>query len=211
MHPRRLSKPTTIRRIRPAIALSVLGACLTLAACGSSASSSTNTTSTSASASSKSAQAPGSSRFTALRSCLATQGITLPAPSGNRPPAGTGTPGQAGPFGRPGGFQLPKGVSRTQFQEALKKCGGGNFAGGGRFNSAASKAALTKFVACMRENGVNLPTPNISGNGPVFNTKDVNTTSSTFKSATAKCQSDLRGAAGGSGGRSSGSSETTAG
>jgi hypothetical protein len=83
-------------------------------------------------------------------------------------------------------------------QEALKKCGGGNFGGGGRFNSSTSKAALTKFVACMRENGVNLPTPNTSGNGPVFNTTGINTASSTFKSAQAKCQSDLRGSAGSS-------------
>jgi hypothetical protein len=87
-------------------------------------------------------------------------------------------------------------VSRPQFQEALKKCGGGNFGRGGRFNSPASKAALTKFVACMRENGVNLPTPNTSGNGPVFNTNGINTASSTFKSAQAKCQSVLRNAAG---------------
>jgi hypothetical protein len=47
----------------------------------------------------------------------------------------------------------------------------------------------------MRENGVDLPTPNTSGNGPVFNTKGINTTSSTFKTAAAKCQSDLPGAA----------------
>jgi hypothetical protein len=90
-------------------------------------------------------------------------------------------------------------------QEALKKCGGGNFGGGGRFNSSTSKAALTKFVACMRENGVNLPTPNTSGNGPVFNTTGINTASSTFKSAQAKCQSGLRGSAGSS------SSESAAG
>jgi hypothetical protein len=82
-------------------------------------------------------------------------------------------------------------VSRTQFQEALKKCGAGNFAGGARFNSAASKAALAKYVACMRESGVNLPAPNTSGNGPVFNTKGINISSATFKAAQSKCQSDL--------------------
>jgi hypothetical protein len=196
MYLRSLAKPTTIRRIRQATALPVLGACLALAACGSSASSSTGTTSSSASASSKSTQAPGSSRFTALRSCLEKQGITLPAPSGNRPPAGTGTPGAGGGLGRPGGLQLPKGVSQTQFQEALKKCGGGR-GGGGRFSGAAAKGTLTKFITCMRENGVTLPTPNTSGNGPVFNTKGINITSATFRSATAKCQSGLRGAAGG--------------
>jgi hypothetical protein len=49
----------------------------------------------------------------------------------------------------------------------------------------------------MRENGVSLPTPNTSGKGPVFNTKGLNTSSATFKSAESKCQSDLRGAIGG--------------
>jgi hypothetical protein len=197
MHPPRFYQPTISRCIRPALALSVLGACLTLAACGSSASSSTSTASTSSSSSSKSAQGPGSSRFAALRSCLAKQGITLPAPSANRPPAGAGATGQAGPPGGAGGFQLPKGVSRTQYQEAIKKCGGGSFAGAGRFNSATSKTALTKFVACMRENGVTLPTPNTSGNGPVFDTKGINTSSAAFKSAESKCRSDLGGAVGG--------------
>ncbi len=203
MHPNRLFKPTTVRRLRPALALPVLGACVALAACGSSASSGTTTTSTSASTTSKSAPASGSSRFTALRSCLAKQGITLPARSGNRPPGGTGTPGQGRPLGGAGGFKLPQGVSRTQLQEALKKCGGGNLGGGGRFNSAASKAALTKYVACMRENGVNLPAPNTSGTGPVFNTNGINTTSSTFKTATTKCQSVLPSRAPRGGGASS--------
>jgi hypothetical protein len=88
-------------------------------------------------------------------------------------------------------------VSATQFQEALKKCGGGNFGGAARFSSPTAKAALTKFVACMRENGVNLPAPNTSRNGPVFNTAGLNTASSTFKSAQSKCQSALQGVVGG--------------
>jgi hypothetical protein len=96
-----------------------------------------------------------------------------------------------------GRFQPPAGVSATHFQEALKKCGSGNFKGTARFNSPTAKAALTKFVACMRENGVTLPTPNTSGNGPVFNTTGINTASSTFKSAQSKCQSDLQGTFGG--------------
>jgi hypothetical protein len=199
MYLNHLSKLKTVRRIRPALALSVLGASLALAACGSSSSGSTSSTSASAGTSSTAPKAPGSGRFTALRSCLAKQGINLPAPSGNRPPAGSGTPGAGGGLGRPGGLQPPSGVNATQFQEALKKCGGGKVGGGGRFNSSTGKAALTSFVACMRENGVNLPTPNTSGTGPVFNTTGINTASSTFKSAQTKCQSALRGAAGGGG------------
>ena len=206
MHRRPLSPSTTSRRTRPAVALAALGACCTLAACGSSASRATSPASTSSSEASKSTQeaskspqGAGSSRFTALRSCLAQQGITLPAPSGKRPPGGA--PGAKGLLGGGGGggrrLQPPAGVSASQFQEALKKCVGGNFGGAGRFSSPTGKAALTKFVACMRENGVNLPTPNTSGNGPVFNTTGINTTSSTFKTAQSKCQSELRGAFGG--------------
>jgi hypothetical protein len=201
MHRRRLSQSTPSRRTRPAVGLAVLGACCTLAACGSSANSATSPASTSSSEASKSTPEasknpqPGG-RFTALRSCLAKQGINLAAPSGKRPPGGS-PGGGGGLLGGGGGggrrFQPPAGVSAAQFQEALKKCGSGNFRGAGRFNSPEGKAALAKFVACMTENGVKLPTPNTSGNGPVFNTTGINTTSSTFKSAQSKCQSDLRG------------------
>jgi hypothetical protein len=45
----------------------------------------------------------------------------------------------------------------------------------------------------MRENGVNVPAPNTSGKGPVFNIKGLNTASATFKTAETKCSSDLRG------------------
>ena len=59
----------------------------------------------------------------------------------------------------------------------MKKCGGGAFASadGGAAASTArpSRQALAKFADCMRENGVNVPTPNTSGKGPVFNTKGI--------------------------------------
>jgi hypothetical protein len=92
---------------------------------------------------------------------------------------------------------LPKGVTRAQYEAAIKKCGGfsgGRFGAGGgasRFNSPAVKQALSKFASCMRENGVNLPTPNTSGKGPVFNTKGLEPTSTKFKAAQTKCASDL--------------------
>ena len=191
MHLPRLSHLTNNRRLRPAQALPVLAACVTLAACGSSASSSTSTTN-SATGTGAPAKAAGPGRVAALRSCLQKQGITLPPRSGSRTPGGTG--GRGGLLGGGGGLQLPKGVSQTQFQEALKKCGAGNFTGPGRFSSPTAKAALTKFATCMRENGVNLPVPNTSGTGPVFNTSGINTTSATFKTAEGKCRSDLQGA-----------------
>jgi hypothetical protein len=59
----------------------------------------------------------------------------------------------------------------------------------------------------MRENGVNVPEPNTSGNGPVFDTKGLNTNSAQFRAAELKCRLDLRlalrpGAAGGPSGAS---------
>jgi hypothetical protein len=171
----------------------LLLASLGLAACGGSSSSS----STSANAAATSATGAtgatgrGAGRFTALRECLQKNGITLPKRTpGQRPQGGAG--GFLG--GGAGGPQLPKGVSRAQYEAAVKKCGGGAFVGaGGRINSPGVKQALAKFATCMRENGVNVPEPNTSG-GPIFNTKGLDTSSAQFKTADAKCRSDLQGA-----------------
>jgi hypothetical protein len=52
----------------------------------------------------------------------------------------------------------------------------------------------------MRSNGVNLPAPNTSGKGPVFNTSGLNVSSAQLNAAQAKCSSALQGAfAGGRG------------
>lgn len=169
---------------------------VTLAACGGSSSSSGSGATNSASTTKQGSSPSG--RTASLRSCLQKEGVNLPsAPSG-----GAGQPGSGGPpSGGSGGFKLPEGVSRSKFQEAIKKCGGGSFPSGGRpgFNSASARATLTKYAACMRENGINLPAPNTNGKGPVFNTKGIDTSSEAFKAAQKKCQSDLKGAFGGGG------------
>jgi len=205
------------------IAAVMLAAVVGLTACGSSGSSSTNT-STNASATSPSGAAAGgtgagttttgrpgtpggafASRFKAMRECLQKNGITLPnhAP-GQRPRGGPGgflgggsAGAGGGSAGGAGGPQLPSGVTRAQYEAALKKCGGAfprGGAGAHRFQSPAFKQALTKFASCMRENGVNIPAPDTSGNGPIFDTKGIDTASSQFRAAESKCRSDLTGA-----------------
>jgi hypothetical protein len=126
-----------------------------------------------------------------MRECLQKNGITLPKRTpGSRP--GGGFPG----VGAGGGPQLPAGVTRAQYEAALKKCGGHVFTGGAgrRLNSPVFKAALAKYGECLRQNGIKLPAPNTSGNGPIFNTKGIDTSSSQFKTAATKCRSALVGA-----------------
>jgi hypothetical protein len=218
---------TRSRKPAAAAVIVLLLACVGLAACGgsssktsssanaaSTATASTGTASTGTSSTGSSTSAPGArrggARFAAMRECLEKNGITLPKRT-----SGSGRPtGAAGGFlgggAGAGGLQLPKGVTRAQYEAALKKCGGHVFTGGGRggfTNNPVFKTALTKYAECLRHNGVNVPAPNTSGNGPVFDTKGVNTSSPQFKTATAKCRSTLTGAfrrPGGAGGPSPG-------
>src|ERR1700722_7901929 len=135
------------RHRMPAVAavLVLLLACLGLVACGGSSSNTTSTSANAASTGSASGSsstgsagststtqgAPGagrgSGRFTALRECLQKNGITLPKRNGGARPGGGFVPGA----GAGGGPQLPSGVTRTQYEAALKKCGGHVFNGGG--------------------------------------------------------------------------------
>ena len=186
-----MSHINSSRRIPAAAA--VMLACLGLAACGGSSKSSstsasaaattpagtTSTGTTGPGTTGPGTTGPGAARLKALRECLQKNGITLPNPSGAL------------------GQQLPKGVTRAQYEAALKKCGGG--AGGlakpgAGIKSPVFQQALAKFAGCMRENGVNVPPPNTTGNGPIFNTKGLNTAGAQFRAAETKCSSDLRSA-----------------
>jgi hypothetical protein len=183
-------------RGRPiAAAAALLLAALLLAACGSSSSSSTAST-----AAAKAPARTGASRFAVVRECLKKAGIALPdrgagTPGTGRPPGGSG--GGFG-LGGNGGPTLPKGVTREQLQKALQKCGGGARGGfgRGRLSSSGYRKSLAKFSACMTENGVKLPAPNTSGNGPIFSTKGLNVKSVKFQAAQQKCSSLIRAAPG---------------
>jgi hypothetical protein len=186
-----------------AVALVLLLAGLLLAACGgSSANKSTSTSASSTQSAAKSTSTTttpttsttpggpaGAGRFAQLRQCMEKNGVTLPKRNpGQRGPRGGFLGGAAGP-------QLPKGVSRAQYEAALKKCGAGAFRDRPGASSPAFKEALARFAACMREKGVQLPEANTSGKGPIF--AGVNTSSPQFKAAESKCAVDLGAAFGG--------------
>jgi hypothetical protein len=183
------------RRLATAALMLVL-ASLALAACGSSSKSSSSS-STSASASTPTAPATKAGlagRFAQVRECLKKNGAAPPA------------------FKPGSGLQLPQGVTRAQYEAALKKCGGlrggrGLGAGAGvgakSLNNPRLKQAFVALAACMREHGVKIGEPNLSGKGPIFNTSAINTSSAQFKTARTTCTAKLRalapGLAGGGG------------
>src|SRR5271155_1419440 len=160
-HINRRKRNPTRQAKRPALAGAVLLlACLGLAACGSSSSSSTSSNASATSTNGATgATGRGAGRFAALRECLQRNGITLPKRTpGQRPPGGAGGAGGflggAGAAGGAGGPQLPKGVTRAQYEAAVKKCGGAAFTGaGGGIRSPAVKQALAKVASCMGEKG----------------------------------------------------------
>ena len=169
------------RRARAGVLITALGAlALALAACGSSAASA----GTSA-ASKGSAGASGSSTTksaTAFRTCLAQHGVTLPsrppggfprsgaagssAPgtSGSSTPAsgtsGSSTPGPGTSGGNGGGFFGRGSSQNPAFAKAFAACKNlapaGGFGGRTFTPTAAQKAALVSYEACMTKQGVQI-------------------------------------------------------
>jgi len=183
-------------------ALLAVGVAVGVAACGGSSKSSSTTAAASAAAPASGASGPSGpsgrfARFAGIRECLEKNGVTLPKRTPGQAPRG----GFFGGGATGGGPQLPNGVSREKFEAAMKKCGApqGRFGAGARFDSPQRQQAFAKFAACMREHGVNLPAPNTSGHGPIFNTQGLDTTSPQFRSALTACRSDLAAGFGRSG------------
>jgi hypothetical protein len=168
---------TDIRRPASA-ALALVLAFLALSACGGSSNAGTSASSSST-GTANSPQLTGlARRFQAVRECMQRNGVKL---------SSTGILGG-----------LPKGVSRSAYTAALKKCGGakaGGLAGAaaGRAGSPAYKRAVLAFSACLRAQGLAVPAPNTSGEGPIFDSKSLDTTSAEYKAAQSRCASTLRG------------------
>jgi hypothetical protein len=194
-----------------ALAGTVLVTALMLAACGSSSNtSSSSSSSAAASASGASGTAATRSKFAA---CLKAHGVTLPSrPAGARrrpngggegggPPSGGGFFGGGGGGGGNGGQGAGR-FNNPKMRAALQACGGGRFP---QRRFTPNKAAVTQFVACVKQHGYNLPAANFSGKGPIFPASIER--NKKFQTAARACASDLRGPGGsGSGGAGGGGS-----
>lgn len=128
------------------------------------------------------------------RSCLKEKGIELPEPDQGGPPGGSfeGGPPEGGP---PAGGP-PQGVGKggAKMKKAFEECGAELPQGkpeGGPPNSGAFRKSIKEYVACMGENGYELPEPDLSGEGPVFKESEVDREDPKFEAANEKCQSLL--------------------
>lgn len=157
-----------------------------------------------AAASTMSSNSPRGNRRTQLAACLKKQGVTLPrrAPGahGAQPESGAenGHPGSGAEGSGQLGFDAQRGGNDAIRRAALRRCGvnpqreaGPNGDRGSFAHSPASRRALASFAACVRRNGYRLPNPNTSGNGPVFNPRQVDRSNPRFLAAARRCQSLL--------------------
>lgn len=199
---RRFGGWLTIRRLLAGAAfLTVSGS---LVACGGSSSDGGGTTNAAA-------FGPGGQLSASDRECLQKHGLNLragspaggpPAGANAAPPAGgTGTtrtygapPSGAviGPQGGSGPTQMPENV-----RKAFQGCGvqlpsGGSGGSPPSVNSAAFRQSVSRYVACVKQNGYDMPAPNLSGNGPIFDESKVNRDDPKFQSASRKCQQLLQ-------------------
>jgi hypothetical protein len=202
------------------LAAAATTAALTLTACGSSSSGADGASTTaSAATTAGAASAPGTSTTrdgaptsaerARLSACLQQHGVTLP----QRPRGAAGRSGPTTPNGPGGGFRGALRTSSGGFRNlsaaerarlqamraAFQACGGarfgrfrGGFGGGAGPGNAPSRAALRRFVACMRANGVELPAPNTSGRGPIFDSSKIDRSAPAFQRASRACLSVLR-------------------
>jgi hypothetical protein len=183
--------------------LSISGA---LVACGGGSSGSSGGGTTNAAA-----FGPGGQLSASDRECLQKNGLTLRGgPQGGTPPTGTtagpppgasgtstnggGPPGGVfiGPGGGSGPRQMPENA-RKAFQACGIQSPSPQTAGGGpNVDSSAFRQSVTGYVACIRQNGYDMPDPNLSGKGPVFDESKVNRDDPKFQSASQKCQQLLQ-------------------
>ena len=130
------------------------------------------------------------------RACLKEQGADLPEPgeAGGPPEGGAPPAGEGPPEGFAGGEDM-----RKAFEECGIDAPQGGGAGGPPTDSPEFQQSIEDYVACVRENGYDLPDPNLSGEGPVFSESEVDQSDPEFKSASEECRSLIGGPGGGEG------------
>lgn len=119
-----------------------------------------------------------------LSACLARQGITGPEePAHTEPSSDVG-----GVLGQ-GGMRVPAGVARSHFEVALKKCGLGKIqVQGAPITNSTFRRQIVRLATCLRHSGFDIAPPNMSGTGPVFDTRRIDTASARWRISKRACR-----------------------
>jgi hypothetical protein len=121
-----------------------------------------------------------------LEGCLRKQDIVLAEGSEKADE----TVGIGGVLGE-GGMRLPRGVTRQRFEAALAKCGLPNIqVAGAPITNPTFRRRILQLATCLRADGFKLPAPDLSGNGPVFDTSGIDITSARWIAAKRTCRSE---------------------
>ena len=148
------------------VPLFALLTCAALAACGGSSSPATATHTTTSAVATTSAAANATSAIASGAQTAHAGGAT----TGSKQSNGSGSGGST-PAGSANGSNGSSSVSSKYPPEFV--------------------AAVKSFTTCVRSHGLNLPEPNLSGHGEIFNRSSVNPSNPNYRSALQACEGDL--------------------
>lgn len=90
-----------------------------------------------------------------------------------------------------GGLRVPDGVTRAQFEVALKECGVGYLRVGPQpITSPLLREKVFRLVSCLDRNGFDVRPPNFSGKGPVLDTGAIDVASARWVATAKGCDAD---------------------
>jgi hypothetical protein len=127
----------------------------------------------------------GPASFTELNRCLEKHGVAHPENIPGPNQEERTLPSLIGVRG----VRVPLGVTRVQFEGALRECGAGYLrVAPAPVTSPVLQGRVLRVTACLARNGFMLPPPNFHGPGPVLDTSSVNVASAKWVATVRGCQ-----------------------
>ena len=129
------------------------------------------------------------SSIVSLNVCLTRDGIAHPREAFEPTPDELAVPAFIGIRG----LRVPQSVTRTQFQNALKRCGAGRLrVAPAPITSMTLQREILSLAGCLARNGFALPHPDFQGPGPVFDTTAVNVGGARWQATVEGCRVNPR-------------------
>lgn len=121
--------------------------------------------------------------FEHLNTCLKSQGIADPESSAKAADVERTIPALLGTAGVP----VPNGVTKVQYEAALKRCGVNVRVGRVSITSPLLEQRIMSLRSCLVNNGFTLPPPDFPGPGPVLETAGIDLGSARWMATAMGC------------------------